>query len=162
EVAVFWDGVGTDALVALDKQVIQFRFAARPADAAERIGNDAGRFNEPGLQQGNYRKQNARGIATRGGDQCAILYLGAIDFRQTIDRKLEQIGGGMLVAIEFVVFGGAFDAKISAQIDDLAAKLEQRNGKLRSHAMWQSQENDLRSFGQQLRVGFAETQRPRV
>src|SRR4051794_15385222 len=80
KMAVFRNGVWTDAFVALDKEVIHFRLAARPADAAERIGDHACGLNEACLQQGNYREQNAGWIATRGGDECGVLNLGAIDF----------------------------------------------------------------------------------
>ena len=42
KVPVLGHAVGPDAFVAFHKQIIQLRLAARAADAAQRIGNDAG------------------------------------------------------------------------------------------------------------------------
>ncbi len=66
----------------------------------------------------------------------------------------------MVVRIELLVDRGAPDAEIGAQVNDLAAELEQRHGELRRHAVRQRQEHDLRLFGQEFGLGLAEPKRP--
>jgi hypothetical protein len=56
-----------------------------------------------------------------------------------------------------VKVGGAFEPKVSAEINYLAAESQERNGELSSDAMRKSQKDDLGLFGQQLGFGFAET-----
>jgi hypothetical protein len=52
QVPVLGHAVGPDAFVAFAEQIIHFRLAARAADAAQGIGDDAGRFDQPALSNG--------------------------------------------------------------------------------------------------------------
>src|SRR5205085_8395712 len=58
EMSMFWNAVGTRALVALDKQVIGFDLAAGAADAAQGIGDNAGGLDQAVPEQRNNRKQD--------------------------------------------------------------------------------------------------------
>ena len=51
KVPVFRHAVGADAFVALAKEIVHLGLAARAADAAHRIGDDAGGLDQSGLQQ---------------------------------------------------------------------------------------------------------------
>src|SRR5260370_33555768 len=65
---VFGHAVGADAFVAFDKEKILLKFATGTADAAERVSDNASRFDESCSQQGNGRKQNAGWITTGRSD----------------------------------------------------------------------------------------------
>ena len=153
------DAVGPHAFVALDEQVIELGLAPRAAHAAERIGDDAVGLDQARLQQRNQRQQDAGGIASGGGHEHRFLDLRAIDLRQAVDRGFQQLRRRMVVRVELLVNSGALDAEIGAEIDDLAAGLQQGNGELRGDAVRQGQENDLRLLRQQFGVRFAEAQR---
>src|ERR1051325_1646477 len=68
----------------------------------------------------------------------------------------------MIVAVELLIDSGALDPEIRAQINDLAAELEQRSGELRRDTVRQCQKNNLCRFSQQFGPGFAETQLARA
>ena len=65
----------------------------------------------------------------------------------------------MVVGVKVLIDRCALDAEIRAQVNDLAAELEQRHGEFRGNAVRQRQEHDLRLFGQQFGLGLAKAQR---
>ena len=65
----------------------------------------------------------------------------------------------MVVGVKVLIHGRALDAEIGAQVNDLAAELEQRHGEFGGDTVRQGQEHDLRLFGQQFGFGFAEAER---
>src|SRR6266853_2898867 len=75
EVPVFGHAVWAHTLVALDKQVILLRLAAGATDAAERIGDDAGRFHQTGFEQWYGGQQDACRVATGRSDERGLLDL---------------------------------------------------------------------------------------
>ena len=60
----------------------------------------------------------------------------------------------MFVSVKFVVNLGALEPEIRAQVDDLAALLEQGNGKFRRDTMWQREKNNLCNLRKQVGLGF--------
>src|SRR6266498_466796 len=64
----------------------------------------------------------------------------------------------MIVPVKLPVKGVVLEPKIGAQIDDLAAELEQGDGVLRGDTMGKREENDFGLFREQVGVGFAEAQ----
>ncbi len=67
-------------------------------------------------------------------------------------------GAGWSCAVKFLVNRGALEPEIRAQINDLAALLQQRNGEFRRDAVRQREKNDLRLFGEQGGVGLGEAE----
>ena len=156
---VLGHAVRPDAFVAFAKQVIHLGLAARAADAAERIGDDAGRLDQPRLQQRNHRQQNAGRITARGGDEQGFLDFVAINFRQTINRLAQQIRRGMVVRVKFLVNRRALEPEIGAQVNHLAARVEQRHGEFGGDAVRQRQKHHLRLLGEQFGLRLGEAQR---
>src|SRR5688572_16478563 len=95
EMPVLRHSVGANTFVALDKEVIEFGFAAGAAHTAERVGDDPRRLDQLFAEQWEDWQQNARGITTRRGDERRTLDRVAIDLGQTVDRFREQVGRGM-------------------------------------------------------------------
>ena len=62
--------------------------------------------------------------------------------------------------VVFPVNSGVFEPEIGAQVNHLAALLQERNGKFRGNAMRQGEKNDLRLPCNQRRVRFGEAQDP--
>src|SRR5882672_5690408 len=152
--------LGARTLIAFDEEKVGFNFAARAADTAERVGNDARRFNQTRLEQRYRRKQNARWITARRGNEGCFLDFGAVKFRQAVNSLSEQIRRRMFVPIKLFVNGGTFDPEISAQIDDTAAALKQRDGVFGRDAVRQSQEHDFVLASQHFRFGLTEPECP--
>ena len=63
----------------------------------------------------------------------------------------------MVVSIKLFIHCWALDAEIGAEVDDAGAEFEQRDCKLRSDPVGQSEKNDLRLFCQQNCSWLAET-----
>src|SRR5882724_3280780 len=135
EVPVFGHGVGPDAFVALDEKIILLDLAARAADAAEGIGDDAGGFDETGAQKRQQGEQNAGGIAAGRRDEHGVFDCGTIDLGQTVNGGGEEIGRGMVVRVEFLIDVGAAEAEIGAEVDDLSALLEEWDCEFRRDAV---------------------------
>ena len=106
--------VGAEALVAFDEEVVRFGLAARATHAAEGIGDDPGVLDQPGAQQRQRGKENARGIAAWRSDQGRILDLGPINFGQAVNGLSQQLGSRMVVGVEFLVNLRAFQPEIRA------------------------------------------------
>src|SRR5439155_1731003 len=88
EVAMLRNAIRTDAFIALDEEIVEFRLAARSADPTKGVRDDSGRLNQPSFQQWNNGQQNACGIAARRRDERGIFDLRAIDLGQTVNASL--------------------------------------------------------------------------
>jgi len=66
-----------------------------------------------------------------------------INFGQAVNRLLQQLRRGVIVRVEFLVNLGALEPEVGAEVDDDAASLHQRHGKLGGHPMRQREEDDL-------------------
>src|SRR5438046_6683123 len=111
QVPVLRNAVRTRAFVAFHEEIVLFQFSARAADAAERVSDDAGRPDQALAQQGNGRQQNARRITAGRRDERRVLDLRAINFRETVNRLLEQVRRGMVARVKFFVNGGVLHAE---------------------------------------------------
>ena len=58
-------------------------------------------------------------VAAGAGDQPCLGNVVAIEFGQAVNRLGLQLGGGVVEAIPFAVFGRVAQAEIGAQIDNL-------------------------------------------
>jgi hypothetical protein len=123
QMPVLRHAVRPDAFVAFAKQVIHLGLAARAAHAAQRIGDDAGRLDQLRHQQRNQRQQDAGRVTARGGDEHRFLDFIAVDFRQTINRLVQQIRRGMVVRVKFLVHLRAPEPEIGAEVNHDAAAL---------------------------------------
>src|ERR1035438_7061112 len=66
----------------------------------------------------------------------------------------------MVVGVKVFIDRRALDAEISALVNHLAAELEQGDGEFGRDTVRQSQEQDLRLFGQELDFGLTEPKPP--
>ena len=164
QMPVLGHAVRPDAFVAFAKQVIHLGLAARAAHAAERIGDDAGRLDQLRHQQRNQRQQNAGRVTARGGDEHRFLDFIPVNFRQTINRLVQQIRRGMVVRVKFLVHRRAPEPEIGAEVNHDAAGVEQRHGVFRRDAVRQREKHHVRLLREQfgVRLGEAQCFRPRV
>ena len=151
--------VRPDAFIAFAKQIIRLGLAARAAHAAERIGNDAGRLDQLRHQQRNQRQQDARRVTARGGNEHRFLDFIAVNFRQTINRLVQQIRRGMVVPVKFLVHRRAPEPEIGAEVNHDAARVEQRHGVFRRDAVRQREKHHIRLLREQFGVRLGEMQR---
>ena len=161
EVAVLRNAVGAHALVALAEEVVDLRLASRPAHAAHGIRDDPRGTDQPGLQQRQGWNQDAGRIAAgrcheRGVADPVAIYLG-----QSVDGFREELGGGVIVGVEFLVHRGAAETEIRAEINNNLAGGGQRNGELRRDPVGQGEKDHVRLLRQRggVRLGKAERAR---
>ena len=161
EVSMFGYAVGSDTLVAFAEEIIDFGFAASAADAAERIGDDSGGFDDSSAEQRQGGEQDAGGVTTWGSDEACGADGVAMDFGHAVDRFGEESGGGVIVSVELLVGGGALEAKVGAEIDDGAPGVEQGDCEFGGDAVGEGQEDDFSLCGEDAGIGVAEFERTR-
>src|SRR5580692_1393008 len=106
---MLWNAVRPDTLVAFNEEIIRLRFAARPAYAAQGVGDDAVWLDQSILKQGDDGQQNTGRIATGRCDEQGFLDFLAIDLGQAINRFFQQLRRGMIVRVKFLVDFRAFE-----------------------------------------------------
>src|SRR5690606_27578063 len=111
------DLVRTDPFARLTEMGAGAWGAARAAHAALRVDDDRRvHLDEARLQQRRVREQRAGWIAAWRGDQTGTSQSVAMQFRKTIHRVAEQLGGRVFTVPSLVV-GSALQAKVRGEVD---------------------------------------------
>ena len=75
---------------------------------------------------------------------------------QTVHGGGEEIGRGVVVRVKFLIDVGAPQAEIGAEVDDLAALLQEGDREFRGDAVGQGEEDEPDLLGEQGGVGLGE------
>src|SRR5690606_38009085 len=121
QMSVTSHAIGVQGLRGFRQQTAHSSFSASAADTGFCIGNQTGGVNQTGLQQRNKTKLHSSRITTRNSNQCGLTNFGAIDFRQTIDRQINQFGTLMLFLIPVLPLGSVFQTEVCRQVDSTHA-----------------------------------------
>jgi hypothetical protein len=158
EVAVFGDGVGAEAFVALAEQIGGIGLAPGAADAAERVGDDLSGVDQAGADEREGGEEDAGWIAAGRGDDSGVADLVPVDFREAVDGLFEQVSGGVFMAVELQVAVGALESEVGAEVDEPSAALEQWNGEFGGDSVGERKKHEVGPVGEVVDVGFGEAE----
>ena len=143
QVAVAGDTIGLEAVGGFGKQGVHLGLATGSGHAALAVGDQAGRVNDFGFDQGQeaqlHRSRIAAGVGHHAGRADGV----AVDFRQAVHRLGHQLRRGMGHAVPFFPFGDVLDAEIRRKVDDPHAGFDQTHGFLHGDAVGGGEEHHV-------------------
>ncbi len=112
-------------------------------DTGFAVGDQTRCVGQTCFQQWQETQLRCGRIATRHRDQARFPDLLAIDFRQTIDRFVQQLRCAVWLAVPLGPFISILQTEVSGQVDDLGARRQQLACQGVSHAVWRGEENHI-------------------
>ena len=99
----------------------------------------------PGFKQRQETQLRRGRIATRHGDQASFLDLLAIDFRQAINRLVQQLRRAVRLAVPLGPLFRVLQTEVRRQVDDLGARRQQLTRQRVGHTVRRGEEHHVAS-----------------
>ncbi len=139
-----FDAVGLEIVRSFAEQQTDFRLAARARNPRGAVGHEVGGLHEAGgAQQGGKAQLHRGGIAAGIGNNTGLGNGLAVQFRQAVNRLLQQIGAGVLHAVPLGELGQVLQAEVGGQIDKAHTGIEQPPGLSHGHPVRRGEKDDV-------------------
>ena len=146
DVSVTTDAVRGHALVDLAEHEMGLGLAPSPRDAA--LGIDHEVLDQSGARERGEREDRGGRVATRRTDDRDRVVdqrgeLGSMQFRQPVDRVVEEVRPWMLEPVPARVVLGVAESEVRTQVDDGRALVDELAGHRRGRAMREREEDGI-------------------
>src|SRR5581483_342303 len=150
------DLVGAKVFIDFGKELLDRRLPTGAGRPRLGIHHDGRGVNQVAPDERQDAQECTRRIAPRIGDDLRFAQLASMELAEPVDRSLEQIGRGMLGAIDLAIRCRIAQAKIRRDVDHLETLAYCFGGERRPDALRQARDYDLRASGQFLAVQLFE------
>ncbi|GBH14720.1 hypothetical protein KPSA3_00614 [Pseudomonas syringae pv. actinidiae] len=136
-------GIGLEAFVGLRIQRTNAQTTPGTADAGFAVGNQASVIGNACFKQWQETQLGSRWVAARHSNEPRVLDLLAIDFRQPVNRILQQFRRPMRLAVPLGPLDRVLQTEVGRQVNHFGAGCEQLTRQSMSNTMRRSEEHHV-------------------